>query len=93
MNKTYIFDTSALIADPLAYTRYPNSTAIIPIATLSELDKLKKQMNEAGKNARVAVRKLDELSSQGDISRGMLLENNITLQVDAEYHNPKLPEF
>ena len=55
MSKIYIFDTSALIADPLAYTRYFNSTAIIPIATLSELDKLKKQMNEAGKNARVAV--------------------------------------
>lgn len=93
MSKIYIFDTSALIADPLAYTRYFNSTAIIPIATLSELDKLKKQMNEAGKNARVAVRKLDEISSEGDISSGILLENNILLKVDAEYRDPQLPEF
>jgi PhoH-like ATPase len=67
MNKKYIIDTSALIADPSAYTKYPDSMAIIPIATLSELDKLKKQFNEAGKNARMAVRNLDEISSTGDI--------------------------
>jgi PhoH-like ATPase len=93
MNKKYIFDTSALIADPSAYTKYPDSMAIIPIATLSELDKLKKQFNEAGKNARMAVRNLDEISSTGDISKGILLKDNILLKIDADYVNPSTEEF
>lgn len=91
--KQYIFDTSALIADPLAYKKYPNSTAIIPIATLSELDKLKKQLSEVGKNARSAVRKLDEISSLGDISTGILLDNDILLKIDAEYRDPSNKDY
>lgn len=68
MRKQYILDTSALIADPFAYKKYPNSDCILPIQVLAELDKLKKQPGEAGKHARVAIRKLDEVSSLGDIS-------------------------
>ena len=53
MRKTYILDTSTLIYDPCAWKQFPNSDVIIPIAVLGELDKLKKQSGEAGRNARV----------------------------------------
>lgn len=85
MRKNYVLDTSVLIYDPYTYKQFPNSDVIIPIATLNELDKLKKLSTEAGKNARVAIRLLDEISSRGDISTGILLEDDILLKIDATY--------
>lgn len=94
MNKLYVLDTSALINDPFAYKKFNNSTVIIPIIVLSELDKLKKQSAEAGKHARVAIRALDEICSLGDISVGILLEDNILLKVDVSYKSDnEYPEF
>jgi PhoH-like ATPase len=84
MRKTYILDTSAIVQDPQAHKNYPNSDVIIPITVLDELDKLKKQSNEAGKNARVASRILDTISDLGDISTGILLENDVLLKIDVE---------
>lgn len=85
MRKTYVLDTSTLIYDPLAYKHFPHSDVVIPIAVLNELDKLKKGASEAGKNARVAIRQLDEISKLGDISMGILLEDDIMLKVDASW--------
>jgi PhoH-like ATPase len=85
MREIYVLDTNTLISDPTAWKHFPNSDVIIPIAVINELDKLKKQSNEAGKNARVAVRTLDEISDSGDISTGILLENDILLKIDANY--------
>jgi PhoH-like ATPase len=80
---TYILDTSVLIANPTAYNDFQNSEVVIPITVLDELDKLKKSPNEAGKNSRVAVRKLDEISkNSADLSLGISLENDIFLKID-----------
>lgn len=87
MRKTYLLDTSTLIHDPLAYKAYPGSDVIIPIEVLNELDNLKKQSASAGRNARVAIRKLDEITALGDISVGILLDNDILLKVDVTYHD------
>lgn len=85
MNTKYILDTSVLICNPSAYKRFPDSTVILPIFVLNELDKLKKGSSEASRNARVAIRLLDEISERGDISTGILLENNTMLKVDTNY--------
>lgn len=85
MRKTYVLDTSALVYDTCTYKQFPNSDVVIPIAVLNELDKLKKGSNEAGKNARVAIRLLDEISNRGDISTGILLDDDIMVRVDATY--------
>lgn len=85
MRKVYVFDTSTLIYDPCSWKQFPHCDVIIPIATLNELDKLKKQSGEAGRNARVCIRLLDEISDMGDISTGVLLENDTVVKVDAEY--------
>jgi len=87
MKKIYILDTSALIEDPCAWEKFPDSEVIIPIAVLNELDKLKKQPNEVGKNARVCIRMLDEISDKLDITTGIQLENNILLKIDTTYLN------
>ena len=83
----YIFDTSVLITNPSAYKDFHNANVIIPIAVLDELDKLKKLPNEAGKNARVAVRRLDEISQHApDLSLGITLDNDIHLSIDTTTH-------
>lgn len=85
MRTTYVLDTSALIYDPLTFRRFPHSDIIIPIAVLNELDNLKKLPNEAGKNARVCIRLLDEITNAGDISTGVLLDDDIMLKIDTSY--------
>ncbi len=85
-NPTYIVDTSVLIEDPFYYKKYPESNIIVPIAVLNELDNLKKNPGEVGKNARVSIRNLDELSELGDIHIGVLVEETI-IKVDVEQRN------
>lgn len=82
MIKKYVLDTSVLVYDPCSFNTFTNSEVILPIAVIDELDKLKKLPNDAGKNARVAIRMLDELSSLGDISVGILTDNNVLVKID-----------
>jgi PhoH-like ATPase len=89
MRNTYILDTSALVYDPSLYKSYPYSDLIIPIAVLGELDELKKQPGDTGRNARVAIRWLDEISNNGDISTGVLLDYDVLVKVDASYYDLK----
>lgn len=93
MRKTYVLDTSSLIYDPLAYKHFPHSDVVIPIAVLRELDKLKKGSSEVARSARVAVRMLDEIEDRGDITTGILLDDDILLKGDATYINLALPPY
>jgi PhoH-like ATPase len=86
MRKIHILDTSTLVTDPTSFKNFPNSDVVIPIIVLHELDNLKKQPNEAGKNARVCIKLLDDLSSQGDVSKGILIEHDINVKIDVAYH-------
>lgn len=87
MRTTYIFDTSTLVYDPCAWKSFPHSDVIIPIAVLNELDKVKKHPGEAGKNARVCIRLLDELSDKLDITTGVVTEDDTLVKIDATYRN------
>jgi PhoH-like ATPase len=87
MRKTYVLDTSTLVYDPCTYKQFPDSDVVIPIMVLNELDKLKKGSTEAARNARVAIRLLDEICDKGDISIGILLDNDIMLRVDTNFVN------
>ena len=85
MRRTYVLDTSVLIYDPCTWKQFPHCDIIIPIATLNELDDLKTRAGEVGRNARVCIRQLDEISNKGDISTGILLEDDVLVKVDATY--------
>jgi PhoH-like ATPase len=80
MKKTFfVLDTSALVYDSKCYENFQYN--IIPIVVLEELDKLKKQSNEVGKNARAAIRNLDEISNQGKIHNGVKI-GDIVVKID-----------
>lgn len=87
MNKIYVMDTSVLIDDPSAYKHFAHSEVIIPITVINELDKKKLAPGDAGRNARAAIKLLDQISSQGDISTGILLDDDILIKIDTEYND------
>jgi PhoH-like ATPase len=58
--RTYVLDTSVLLADPTAVTRFEEHEVVIPLVVVSELEG-KRQHPELGYFARAALRLLDEL--------------------------------
>jgi len=88
MRKNYILDTSVLIHDPNSFKSFPGNNVIIPINVLDELDKIKNLPNESGKNSRMCIRALDNLCHQGNIHKGIKIENNIFLKIDTS----KIPD-
>ena len=58
--KTYVLDTSVLLADPNALMRFEEHEVIIPIAVIGELE-TKRDHPELGYFARAALRALDDL--------------------------------
>jgi len=63
--KSYVLDTSVLIADPRAVLRFAEHEVIVPIVVISELEK-KRQDPEVGFFARTALRLLDQLRVEHD---------------------------
>ena len=89
MKTIHILDTSVLIDDPQAYKNFHDSEVIIPATVLDELDSKKTMANNKGRSARVCIRSIEDITTQGDISKGILLENNILFKIDATYYDPK----
>ncbi|WP_261624443.1 PhoH family protein [Nesterenkonia marinintestina] len=58
--KTYILDTSVLLSDPRAITRFAEHDVVVPVVVISELEH-KRHDSELGYYARSALRLLDEL--------------------------------
>lgn len=81
--KVFVLDTSVLVYDPFSYLSFNENDVIIPIVVLEELDKLKKYSDSVGRNARVAINNLDNLSKSGEIHNGIKIENNINIKIDA----------
>src|SRR5439155_3920577 len=58
--RTYVLDTSVLLADPGALTRFAEHRVVLPIVVITELE-AKRHHPELGFFARQALRYLDEL--------------------------------
>src|ERR671912_2279858 len=73
MARTYVLDTNVLIADPEAPGRFQEHDIAIPLTVVEELDKLKTRPDETGASARRAIRTLERLRQQGNLSEGVEL--------------------
>lgn len=82
MRKIYVIDTSVLVYDPNSIKEFKGNDIVIPIVVLDELDKLKKGTNAVAKNARVFIRLLDEISTRGEIHKGIAIDKQTRLIVD-----------
>ena len=69
MKKIYVLDTSVICHNPSSFMDFKNSITILPITIFDEIDKVKSQMTEAGRNARVFCRSLDKILENKDINK------------------------
>ena len=81
MPKTFVLDTNVLLHDPNSLYNFEDNTVVIPITVIEELDSFKRDLNERGRNARSAIRSLDELCKGGSLSEGVPLPDSGKLRV------------
>jgi PhoH-like ATPase len=60
VHRTYVLDTSVLLADPAAFTRFDEHHVVVPVVVITELE-AKRHHPELGFFARQALRYLDDL--------------------------------
>uniref|UniRef100_A0A7C5VL76 PhoH family protein n=1 Tax=Fervidobacterium thailandense TaxID=1008305 RepID=A0A7C5VL76_9BACT len=95
MVKNYVLDTNVLIHDPEAIFSFEDNIVCVPLPVIEELDKLKREQGRIGRNARWAIRLLEELRAKGDLHTGVSLPNGGTLVIpvlgeqDFEKHQVK----
>ncbi|MFP4376797.1 MAG: PhoH family protein [Spirochaetales bacterium] len=79
--KSFVIDTNVFIHKPDCVLSFRDNEVVIPLWVLEELDKLKTYSDERGRNARHAIRFLDELGKKGSLSEGVKMENGSVLRV------------
>ncbi|MCC5880225.1 MAG: PhoH family protein [Idiomarina sp.] len=58
--KHYVLDTNILLHEPLAFLNFEEHNVIIPMVVLEELDNIKDRQKDVSRDARVAIRALEE---------------------------------
>lgn len=75
MVKNYVLDTNILLDNPNNIFGFEDNNVIICGTTLQELDSKKNMKGDLGYSAREVTRVLDELRQQGDLLKGVKMEN------------------
>lgn len=89
--KYYILDTNILLQDPNSIFSFQDNYIILPFAVIEEIDKIKKEQSEVGRNARYVSKKLDELRQVGNLADGVTLPTGGILKI--ELNNSTIPNF
>ncbi|MFT4042279.1 MAG: PhoH family protein [Gordonia sp. (in: high G+C Gram-positive bacteria)] len=87
--RTYVLDTSVLLSDPWAVTRFAEHHVVLPLVVIGELEG-KRHHHELGWFAREALRLLDDLRLEhGRLDRPIPIgEHGGTLQVELNHTDP-----
>ncbi|MGL6176934.1 MAG: PIN domain-containing protein, partial [Vibrionaceae bacterium] len=59
--KVYILDTNILLHEPFSVYSFQDHDVIIPMTVLEELDRLKDSKRDIARDARVAIRVLEDI--------------------------------
>nr|WP_231648372.1 PhoH family protein [Saccharothrix sp. NRRL B-16348] len=88
---TYVVDTSVLLSDPLATTRFAEHEVVLPLVVISELEG-KRHHPELGWFAREALRLLDDLRLRhGRLDHPVPIgEDGGTLRVELNHSDPEV---
>ncbi|MER6946338.1 PhoH family protein [Nonomuraea sp. NPDC000554] len=87
--RTYVLDTSVLLADPAALTRFAEHDVVLPIVVITELEG-KRHHPELGYFARKALRYLDDLRVQyGRLDEPMPTGDG-TIRVELNHSDPSV---
>lgn len=91
LKKTFVLDTNVILHNPQSLTSFSDNTVLLPIEVLEELDRFKRDHDEKGRNARVAIRLLDELRGKGAPGQGFPLDNGGILKISTGMDYDKVP--
>jgi PhoH-like ATPase len=80
--KTFVIDTNVFIHRPEAIFSFRDNEVVIPVWVLEELDNLKKDRDERGRNAREIIRLLDEIGRHGNLREGVKMDNGSLVRVE-----------
>jgi len=83
--KTYVLDTNVLLHNPQAIFAFEDNEVVIPFAVIEEIDNQKRRQDEIGRNARMISRQLDELRTEGQLSRAIRLRGGGTLRIEMNH--------
>ncbi len=92
MKKTFVLDTNVILHNPNSLTSFADNIVLLPIEVLEEMDKFKRDHDEKGRNARIAIRMLDELREKGEPGEGFPLESGGVLKVSTGLDYGKVSE-
>ena len=92
MKKIYVLDTNVLIQAPHALRCFDDNDVILPLVVLEELDTHKRDEGERGANVREVIRLLEELRKEGDLTKGVELQDGAILRVEKNYKDVELPK-
>ncbi len=83
MKKIFVLDTNVIIHNPNSIFAFEDSTVVIPITVLEEIDKFKKGLDEKSRNAREFGRIMDKLreTSKTGFKEGVPLRSGGKLYV------------
>lgn len=93
--RTYVIDTSVLLSDPKAFTKFQEHDVVIPLVVIKELES-KRSDPVLGFNARTSLRGLEELRSRdgADLRKGVVAnEDGGTVRIEINHVDTShLPE-
>lgn len=91
----FVLDTCVLLADPKAIHRFEEHEVVLPLVVVEELDRNKGRMDEVGRNARTAVRLLEELRvrSTTGLREPARLPSGGRLRVEGNHVDVGLPPY
>ncbi|MEV2267613.1 PhoH family protein [Nonomuraea africana] len=87
--RTYVLDTSVLLADPAAMTRFAEHEIVLPIVVITELE-AKRHHPELGYFARKALRYLDDLRVKYGRLDGPMPTGEGTIRVELNHSDPSI---
>ncbi|WP_017446052.1 PhoH family protein [Gayadomonas joobiniege] len=77
--KIYILDTNILLHEPLAFLNFQEHDVFIPMTVLEELDHIKDRKKDVSRDARVAIRALEDTlkdATPEQITEGVVMQNH-----------------
>lgn len=93
LNRIFILDTNVLLHDPNALYAFKGVVIGIPFVVLEELDTLKREAGEKGRNAREVIRSIDALRSHGSLMEGIPLNHGTEGTILKVLPTPEKREF
>ncbi|MEZ9230015.1 PhoH family protein [Vibrio amylolyticus] len=79
--KLFVLDTNILLHEPFAIYSFQEHDVLIPMTVLEELDRIKDSKRDVARDARVAIRALEDLfrdATPDEISEGIHFSNDIS---------------